>query len=199
MFYPLDSLGLFFQGLVVNRYLASGTTGRSLRVVQTRDLDELYVSLSLDVFSLEVPNLSRYSLQIGDVVMTVRGSSQKVSVVNGGVVGAIAGQNLAVFRPSLTPKDSPVPINPLFLAVLLRSQWFAASLSRVYRQSTATRSLNLKQLRQMEVPVPSLEVQQDLATLFLATEQFQLATLQSVVSRQRLAELTLSKVLGEAP
>ena len=198
MLSALDSLGLLFQGLVVNRYLSKTGAGESLRVVQVRDLDELHIARNLDVLSLEAPNLSRYLLQEGDVVLTVRGSSQKVSVVDGPIVGAIAGQNLAVFRPFLASKELLVPINSLFLAVLLRSDWLADSLSRVYSQSTSTRSLSLGQLRQLQVPVPSVEIQNEVATLFLATEQFRLATLKSLDSSQRLAELTLSKLLGEA-
>jgi restriction endonuclease S subunit len=198
MLSALDSLGLLFQGLVINRYLAKTAAGESLRVVQVRDLDELHIARDLDVLSLEAPNLSRYLLQEGDVVLTVRGSSQKVSVVDGPIVGAIAGQNLAVFRPFLASKELLVPINSLFLAVLLRSDWLSDSLSRVYSQSTSTRSLSLGQLRQLQVPVPSVEIQNEVATLFLATEQFRLATLKSLDSRQRLAELTLSKLLGEA-
>lgn len=188
----LDSLGSLFQGLLLTRYLSDKPEAISLRVVQARDLECLYVAGNLESFSLLVSSssLKRYVLRKGDVVLSVRGSSQRVSVVDQCSVGAIAGTNLAVFRPSER-------LDSLFLAVLLGSDWLSGALSRLYGQSSGTRSVSLAQLRLLEVPVPSLAVQREVGALFLALERFRMATLGTLESRQQLAELSLIKLLGE--
>lgn len=188
----LDSLGSLFQGLLLTRYLSDKPEAISLRVVQARDLEGLYIGEKLELFSLLVSSssLKRYVLQKGDVVLSVRGASQRVSVVDEVAVGAIAGTNLAVFRPSER-------LDSLFLAVLLGSDWLSGALSRLYGQSSGTRSVSLAQLRLLEVPVPSLAVQREVGALFLALERFRMATLGTLESRQQLAELSLIKLLGE--
>ncbi len=188
----LDSLGSLFQGLLLTRYLSDKPEAISLRVVQVRDLEALYIDGELESFSLLVSSssLQRYVLREGDVVLSVRGSSQRVSVVSQGSVGAIAGPNLAVFRPSAC-------LDSLFVAVLLRSDWLSGALSRLYGQSSGTRSLSLAQLRLLEVPVPSMAVQREVGALFMALERFRMATLGTLESRQQLAELSLVKLLGE--
>ena len=186
----LESLGSLFQGLLLTRYLSDSPGAISCPVVQVRDLDSLYIGGALESFSLRAPNLKRYCLEPGDVVLSVRGSSQRVSVVDGMSVGAIAGPNLAVFRPS-------EKLDSLFLAVLLRSDWLSGALSRLYGQSSGTRSVSLTQLRLLEIPVPSLAVQREVGALFLALERFRMATLGTLESRQQLAELSLIKLLGE--
>lgn len=194
MFKSLESLGSVFQGLLLSRYRETNDSwGEFYRVVQIRDLDFLSVSEDLESLCLkDSSSLKRYLLQKGDVVLTVRGTSQRASVVDSRTVGAVIGQNLAVFRPLSQELD------PLFLVVLLRSQWLEGRLSRLYGQSTGTRSLSLAQLRQLQIPVPDLSVQRQVTELFLAMETFTRTTLGDLESRQQLAELSLFKVLGDS-
>lgn len=195
MFKSLESLGSVFQGLLLSRYQATDdASGRFYPVVQLRDLDFISVAENLKSLCLNASpsSLKRYFLQEGDVVLTVRGTSQRASVVDSGTVGAVVGQNLAVFRSSSQELD------PLFLVVLLRSQWLEGRLSRLYGQSSGTRSLSLVQLRQLEIPVPELSVQRQVTQLFLAMESFTRATLGDLGSRQQLTELLLFKELGDS-
>ena len=103
MFKSLESLGSVFQGLLLSRYRATDdASGRFYPVVQLRDLDFMSVAEKLEPFCLNASpsSLKRYFLQKGDVVLTVRGTSQRASVVDSRTVGAVVGQNLAVFRSS---------------------------------------------------------------------------------------------------
>lgn len=187
--YSLDSLGSLFQGLIVSRYQSS--FGSSQRVVQVRNLDRLFVDSDLETMVLNAPKLSRYRLLEGDVILSVRGVSQKASMVSSEVKGCIAGQNLAVFRSS---SESQRPVNSLYLVALFRSQWLQPSLSRLYGQSSGTRSLSLSQLRQLKVPVPEPDIQSKIAELFKATEEFTIATLDGLKARQKMTEIALFEI-----
>lgn len=184
--YSLGSLGALFQGLIVSRYQSS--FGSSERVVQVRNLDRLFVDPDLETMILNAPKLSRYRLLEGDVILSVRGVSQKASMVSSEVKGCIAGQNLAVFRSS---SESQHPVNSLYLVALFRSQWLQPSLSRLYGQSSGTRSLSLSQLRQLKVPLPEPDIQAKIAALFKTTEEFTIATLDGLKARQQMTEIAL--------
>lgn len=187
MIAKLESLGQLFQGLTVSRY--ANNSGETERVVQIRHLDHYYVDSDLDFLKLNAPNLERYCLQSNDVVLTIRGTVKKASVVNAETENAIVGQNLAVFRP-ISEK-----INPLYLVVILRSQWIDNSLSKLYGQSTGTRSVSLKQLKQLEIPVLERERQIKIAELFYALEEMAIASQKAVEARMQVAESSLSQWL----
>ena len=101
---------------------------------------------------------------------------------------SLAGQNLAVLRPNSR-------INPLYLATLLRSQWFQRRLSAEYVQSTGTQLLTLSKLRSLEIPLPDMETQHQLAELAIATQRATQAVQETIAARERIAETALARVL----
>jgi type I restriction enzyme S subunit len=177
-----------FQGISLSRY--RDNKGSSERIVNVRDLKQLYVTAEdLSVEQLSVPNLDKHQLNTSDVVIPIRGMPLRASVVTDQVQGSLAGQNLAVLRPRREV------INPMYLAVVMRSEWLARSLNKFYGSSTGTQLLKLSQLRDLEIPVPDLATQYKVAQLFLSTERTSQITLEKLEIRQRQTELILSRIL----
>lgn len=95
----------------------------------------------------------RYDPRCGDVLVTCVGTLGEVAVVPDGLVFA-ADRNLAAIRPS-------ADVLPSFLEAILRSPRLQKVLT-AGSGSTAQPHLYLKDLRQLQVPVPPLEVQESL-------------------------------------
>jgi hypothetical protein len=174
-----------FQGVLLSRYRNDTAPHRSL--VNVSDLEHLYIEGDLALVQVTLPN-SKHWLREGDVVVTLRGSDLKASVVTQAAVEGVAGQNLAVLRPG-------AEIYPLYLAVLLRSQWMRTKLSGLYMQSTGTQIIRLSQLVELPIPVPSLETQHKIARFFLALEKRNRLALEEISARQQLADSVLIHIL----
>lgn len=183
---PLEQLALIFQGITLSRY--QDEEGSEEQVVNARNLEHLYIEDELSVVKLKASNLAQYRLCPCDVVVTIRGTSLKASVVTQEIAGSLAGQNLAVLRLS-------TDIDPLYLAVVMRSKWLEQQLARLYSQSSATQLLRISQLRDLKIPLPDLETQRKLAQLFMATERYTRSTLEIVAMRNNLTEFALSQIL----
>lgn len=186
-----DCARQIFQGLQASRYQDDDVA--PYRMVNVRNLDGLSVDsdLSEEQLRREIPE--QYLLRQGDVVVALRGSTLKASVVPNEAADSLASQNLAVIRPQPT-------VDAVFLAGLLRSRWIQRILSGLYVQSgvqaQAVPVLTVKQLRELEIPLPSLEEQQKLAAAFLAAEQLERVTAEINATHQTLVEAALARTLG---
>ena len=185
----LDELVQISQGITLNRY--RDDEGVQERIVNARNLDQLYIKGDLSLEQLKVSNLVQYQLKTDDVVITIRGTPIKAAVVTAEVAGSLAGQNLAMLRPKSKY------INPVYLAVVLCSKWLERSLTMLYGQSSATQLISIAQLRKLEIPLPDLSTQDKIAQLFLSAERARKITLEALETRQRLTEFTLFQILGE--
>ena len=184
----LDLLTVSHQGLSQNRCKPDRENpGERLFRVNVSNLELLEIRNDSENFLKQVvaqiPK-SDYLLRVGDVVVTLRGSTLKAAVVTEESEGAIAGQNLAVFRP-LPELDS------LYLAILLRSRWMESQLARLYMQSTGTQLLKLSQLRKLEIPLPDLATQKKIGELFLKMEEANRLALKEIEVRENILEAIL--------
>jgi restriction endonuclease S subunit len=159
----LGTLGELFQGLPIRNENANGH--RSYRLLNIRDLETLEVHANVgEVIS---PNLSeaaleRHILRANDVLITTRTRPIRAGVVTT-LENGIAGQNLAVLRPG--PE-----INPYYLAALFSTSYGKALAEPHFSSSSNIPLLNIRTLKELEVPVPNLETQQRIANLALAHE-----------------------------
>ncbi|CAD5968285.1 restriction endonuclease subunit S [Planktothrix agardhii] len=191
--FPLDKLVQISQGITLSRY--RDDQGAQERIVNARNLDQLYIKGDLSLEQLNVSNLAQYQLKTDDVVITIRGTPIKAAVVTAEVAGSLAGQNLAMLRPKedINKED----INPVYLAVVLCSKWLERSLTMLYGQSSATQLISIAQLRKLEIPLPDLATQNKIAELFLSAERARKITLETLETRQKLTEFTLFQILEE--
>ena len=186
--YPLKKLVEIGKGISLSRYISEdGEFSKPL--VQNRHLEDLYVASNLEQVQLSVTNIERYELQLNDVVVS-RSFPLKASLVNQQVAGSLAGQNLVVLRPENQ-------IDSLYLAVVLRSQWMSEHLNKLYFGSTI-KMINISQLSNLEIPLPSILIQKKLAQLFLSAAKAQEATLAALETRNQILEYILDKTLEEA-
>lgn len=183
-------LGQIFQGITLSRYQSA--EGSDERIVNVRDLELLYLQdrNSLSQTQLQASDIERYRLHLNDVVIAIRGTLLKASVVKEEVQGSVPGQNVAVFRPKLDM------VNPLYVAVLMRSKWLEQSLNILQRQSTTTLpAIRVSQLRELKIPLPELSIQKQIAQLFLSGEHAKKIAQEALDARQNLIEFSLFQIL----
>ncbi|PPJ63132.1 restriction endonuclease subunit S [Cuspidothrix issatschenkoi] len=183
----LEDLVHIYQGVTLKRY--ENELGSQEQIINSRNLEQIYISGELSSSQLDSFNLFKYRLQTDDVVITIRGTPLKASVVKDEVKGCLPNQNLAILR--VKEKN----LNSVYLAVLMRSKWLEKELSTLYSQSIGTQLLKISQLRELEIPLPSLDRQNQLAQLFLAAEQYTQITLDALEARNNLTQLIFSQIL----
>ncbi len=188
----LQELGTIAQGLSVSRYRDSNGILES--IVNVKDLENLYIDHEVEKIKLSsTASLQQHRLEKNDVIIAIRGSLLKSSVVTEASAGSFAGQNVAVFRPISLEK-----VNPGYIAVLLRSKWMEQSLNVLQRRSsTNLPSIRISDLREIKIPLPEIIVQNYAGHLFLLFESHKKITLDALKAREELTEMALSQVLGE--
>ncbi|MBD2278962.1 restriction endonuclease subunit S [Aphanizomenon flos-aquae] len=182
----LEDLVHIYQGVTLKRY--ENELGSQEHIINSRNLEQIYISGELSTSQLDSSNLSKYRLQADDVVITIRGTPLKASVVKDEVKGCLPNQNLAILRPAKN-------LNPVFLAVLMRSKWLETQISGLYSSSIGTQLLKISQLRELEIPLPSWDRQNQLAQLFLSAEDYTKITLDALEIRNNLTQLIFSKII----
>lgn len=184
----LKELGKLSQGLPA-RSLEPDSTPYS--IINVRNLERLHVSGDVSVQLLKATGqLEGHRLRTGDLLISQRNQPLRASLVTPEQGGAIAGQNLAVFRPY--PE-----IDAVYLAGLLRSALGQKLAEPHIKQSTAVTLLSLKDLGGLCVPVPSLEEQKKLAELMLVAEEVEQLAYKTIASRRSVFESILISQLGE--
>jgi Type I restriction modification DNA specificity domain len=187
--FQLQSLGQVSQGIPVGRY--ANPQGDSYPMITATNLEELYIKEAQSHTRLSIPDAGRYQLRYNDVVIAIRGSLLKSSVVSQSVEGSVSNQNTVFFR------SQAKAINPLYLAALLRSEYFGQLPFVRERQSTTNLpTLKIADLRKLEIPLPDVQTQHEIAELFLALEQVKKVTLSMLEIRQTLANTALAQALG---
>jgi restriction endonuclease S subunit len=188
----LQELGTIAQGLSVSRYRDSNGVFES--IVNVKDLENLYIDHDVEKIEINgTASIQQHRLEKNDVIIAIRGSLLKSSVVTEASVGSFAGQNVAVFRPISLDR-----VNPGYIAVLLRSKWMEQSLNILQRRSsTNLPSIRISDLREIKIPLPEIIVQNHINQLFLLLEAHKKITLSTLKTREELTEMALIQVLGE--
>lgn len=186
---PLQELGIVSQGITISRYASE--EGKVFSVVNVSDLEDLYLEQVQGKAQLIEAEIQRYSLRENDVIIAIRGTLLKSSVITSALEGSLSNQNTVFFRAKSHEIDS------LYLAVLLRSNYFQRMPSFRERQSTTTLpAIRISELRTLEIPLPDLHTQYHIAQSFLSIEQAKKAMLSAVEIRQKLSEIALLQALG---
>ncbi|PSN14029.1 hypothetical protein C7293_13355 [filamentous cyanobacterium CCT1] len=189
--HPLQDVGeSIFQGLSVSRYREKG--GVSELIVNVKDLDSIYINQELETIEFSsTANIDRYRLRENDVVIAIRGSLLKSAVVTKTSQGGIAGQNVAIFRP----KDVKI-VSPGYIAVLMRSVWIKQTfLMLQQRSSTTLPSIRVSEIRSIKVPIPEMDIQNEIVQAFLLLEQYKSLSLEAIRTRENLIETFLAELL----
>ena len=178
----IEAIAECYQGTNLKRYQVTSEQGRQLQIVQMTNLESLYVSSPEQSLHLDAEKIERYQLEQDDVLVASRAGSMMASVVGEALVGSVAGQNVFVLRPYKENVDA------VFLAALLRSSIGQRLQAKFQKSSTLTSSLLLRDLREIEVPIPSLETQYKLRALFIAVDEVVQHARDVISTRQALAD-----------
>lgn len=153
-----------------------------LPAVSVRDLKDGHVMLD-DLETVSVPaggKLDRYLVEPGDVLVACRGTVPKVAIAPPELAGAVLTSTLIGVR-----LDGQ--LLPEVLFVYLRSApGQSALLSRV-RSGTQQIALAPRDLAQLDVPLPPMEVQRRIAELIRAAEDQYVAAERAAEVRRGIA------------
>lgn len=188
-----------FQGATLSRYRDEG--GELYQVLNASDLGAIVLNQPREVMTTEALKpgpYKDYALRADDILIATRGNDLKASVVPEAFEGALAGANLTVVRPVKNARGDFMSLHPVYLAGLFRTDWLKHRLASFYLQSSQVQILTVKQLRELELPLPPLGTQAILADLFLAFESYAELTAELVEGKRQLLEAALQKTLGES-
>lgn len=177
------------QGVAVSR-LKEGV-GKSLSIVQTRNLASLEVSGELDK-SDAGPSPKIRRIKKGDVLVNLKSIPVRASITTDAVSGSVASSNIAI----LAPKENAAPgVDSHYVVGLLRSRFVHRRLvSHMGGEGIA--SFNLRTLRTLQIPVPPFDKQQALGRAFLALETYWSLMQQLVEAQTERLETELESYLG---
>lgn len=175
------------QGVSITRLRED--LGEETAVVQTRNLDKLEVTGEPDKVPLAQVKASQL-LKAGDVLISLRGTPVRASVVTTHQANFVASSNLAV----VLLKDTSGNLDPTYLAGLLRSHYMNRHFS-LQTGGGKLPSFSLRTIRDIEIPVPSAAKQAALAKAFLALENYQEVARELVDLRTEQLESELSAQL----
>jgi type I restriction enzyme, S subunit len=180
---------------------AGFTMGRDLRGKNTVEVPYLTVvnvlegRLSLNEVSssvIKVGELETGLLAIGDVLMTEGGDRDKLGrgCIWNGEIERCAYQN-HIFRVRFDPGT----LNPLLFHFLLQSSQAKRYFFSHAKQTSNLCTINSRELKQFEVPLPPDDEQREMVNIFLAAEDFIHCVEQKIVATEREKCSLLTKLL----
>jgi hypothetical protein len=191
LFTVFGNLGDLFLGLPIEN--PRDQIGWPIPALNSQHLLNLHASNDQPIRSfVRSDNLERHWLRPDDILITLRNRPLRAAVIPIGFEQQhIAGPNLAVLRPYTSSK-----LEPVYLCGLLRSGYGQRLTEPLFSQSSMTPLIKLSELKQLIIPMPSLETQQHLAALMLAAERAEYADLERIQTRHQIIEATLHQTLG---
>ena len=147
----LKEVALVFRGKSITSNSNSGDIG----VVNISNITETEVDCGT-IVRIEEDKLKvkRYELEDGDLLLTTRGTAIKTGVFKKQDILCIASANLCVIRPS---KD----ISTEYLKIFFNST-IGAKMLKSLQRGASVMNINYKDVEELEVPIPSIERQNEI-------------------------------------
>ena len=184
----LQKLGSITPGINPKRY--EKETGSIYSLISVKDLDSLLIGSVQTEVQLCIPKPEKHQLIKNDVVIAIRGSLLKSSVITETLEGSVSNPNTAFFRCYTNI------IDPVYLAVLLRSGYVEQLPSfRKMSRTTTLPGIRVNDLRNLEIPLPELSIQHQISHLFVSLEKLTRSVTSEIETRNSLAQAALSRVL----
>ena len=153
----IGSVAEVFRGKSVTKKDPAGNIG----VVNISNIGEYDIDYAgLDHMQEEERKVSNYLLQDGDVLLPARGTAIRTAVFHEQGYSCIASSNLIVIRPD------PKKLNSTYLKVFLDSPVGNKIISGA-QQGMTVMNISYKDLRVLEVPIPTMEKQQAVANEYV--------------------------------
>lgn len=132
--------------------------------------------------------VDNYRIQKGDVLLSIRGVNRKVAVFNRDTKDILMSQNFSGMRCNES-------LNPSFLQLYLESpvaQYYLDS----YTTGTTIMNVSLKDLKNLPIPVMSLEEQEKIITVFDEEQKKLTEELKRIEARQKELKLEVYAAIG---
>lgn len=153
----LKETATVFRGKAVTTRSSSGNIG----VINISNMTDTGIDYTgLDMIEEEERKVARYALEDGDVLITARGTIIKTAVFQKQSSTCITSANINVIRPSGNLRGA-------YLKLFLDSPVGGKLLKSLQRGSTVV-NLNYKDLNELEIPVPPIQVQDALISEYNA-------------------------------
>ena len=149
----LGDIADVFRGKAINRRDKSG----SIAVVNITNLLEYDIDYDgLDTIDEPERKVANYVLQEGDVLIPARGTAMRAVVYEKKPYTCIASSNIIVIRPDQRQ------LSGVYLKMFLDSP-FGNKLLASIQQGTTVMNISYRDLKIMEIPLPAIERQRELA------------------------------------
>lgn len=164
--YETRKLGDFFE-VIRPRQHATASAGANVREVLAQDIPSFgYINSASKeaLFDLQSPKADSYFIRTKDILMTFKGAVGRTGIAGDvpppGQNGWVTGQSLVLLR-SRFPDQYP----PKALLIYLRSAMGQGLLNQIAVGATSP-SIQLSSLKNMGIPVPSIEAMHAMAQAF---------------------------------
>lgn len=149
----LGNLAEVFRGKSTNKKTPNGGIG----VINISNINDYYIDYeSLDYIDEEERKISNYLLKDGDVLLPARGTATRIAIFQEQNYPCIASSNLIVIRPN------DKLLSGTYLKIFLDSSVGSKVLAGK-QQGTVVINISYKDLKTLEIPVLSIEAQNEIA------------------------------------
>lgn len=197
MIRTLEQVSTIISGVANNSYTDLEIhESQQVYLLKGNDLDQNgFISLqSMEQVYLSNPQkFSHYILESGDVVVLARGSAIRAGFVTKEIVsvGVIASANFIVLRSKKAEIKGEV-ITAYLNSEVGREHLLTLSKGAVIQHIPASN------LKSMEIPVPSLDIQDKICEIFYATHEAYQAALELAEQQKRTANALILNLMQEA-
>jgi len=162
-----DIEGRFITGPFGSEFnVENYTSDAEYRYVRGKDVKKFFLRNDDNVYipKKDFERLKKYSLQEGDILISVVGTMGNAAIVDSSVAPAIYSCKSTVFRTDA--------INPYYFTAYLNSQYGSKLLERSVRGAVQT-GLNIDDLKSLPIFIPSQKAQDLVASIVLKARQEQ--------------------------
>jgi restriction endonuclease S subunit len=187
----LGGIARIFAGFGVSREEMMERPEKKLPVIGVRDMDDGRVASCSALDRVGFADLARaknYAVELGDVLLTGRGTILKFGLVGSETVGAVASANIIVIRPSAAVVGGA-------LYAILSSDVFRPKIELLRRGSTKLLSLSPKDLAKLELDLPPFDEQHRIAALVVEAQTAYRTSLEAAELRRSLARTLINERL----
>jgi len=187
----LDAYADVFSGIGVSKEIIHERPGERLPVIGVRDLDNGLVAAiaGLDRVGFADPSRAlKHAVEVGDVLLTGRGTLLKFGLVGPETTGAVASGNIIVVRPHAGVEGAA-------LYAILSSEVFRPKIELLRRGATTLLSLSPKDVAKLEVAVPPPAEQHLIAELVRSSITAYRSAIEAADLRRSLARALMDERL----
>ena len=160
-------------------------------VIQMKDIDDANLLRTDEAIRVTLPKgKTHHLLRAGDLLFRSRGRSNGAAQVQTGIGPAVLSAPMLLIRPH--------DVLPAYLCWYLNAPATQAQLAAL-AEGTSVRMISAETLKTLDVPLPSLAIQQRIAQAAALAEQEQALLARIATLRQRLTTHILMKLAHPSP